>query len=619
MLKDKVYRILPEVEKPARYTDGEWNSVHKKWEEARVRMVFAYPDTYEIGMSHLGLQILYGLVNSRGDFLMERVFAPWVDMEEKMRRHGIPLFSLESYRPVGEFDVVGFTLQYELNFTNVLNMLDLAGIPLHSADRGGDYPLVIAGGPCAFNPEPLAPFIDFFLIGDGEEILPEILELLKDHKAAHNGKIDRAEFLAQVVGITGVYVPAYYHFKYNRDGTVREKEVKSPAPERVLKRVVKELDAVYFPTRPVVPSTEVVHDRMMIEVARGCTRGCRFCQAGVIYRPVRERGCELLLKQAEELADKTGHGEISLVSLNTADYPFINRLVGELASRLADRKISVSLPSLRVDRFSVDLAREIQRVRKSTLTFAPEAGTQRLRDVINKGVTEEDLMDAASAAFEAGWERIKLYFMIGLPTETHEDLDGIADLSCKVLNLGRKIKAEKKSRVKVTVSVSSFVPKPHTPFQWAAQDTVEVLREKQEYLKKRLRAKGIIFNWHDVRQSFLEAAISKGNRDLGRVLETAWSKGCRFDGWAECFNFEAWKASLEEHGYDPSGYVNKPQDINAVLPWDHIDTGISKKHLIREYERALEGILSPDCRFGRCSRCGICGRLGFMPRIGGGG
>ncbi|NLO89260.1 MAG: TIGR03960 family B12-binding radical SAM protein [Clostridia bacterium] len=617
MLRDKVYAVLSQVEKPARYIGNEWNIIRKSWDDAAVKMVFAYPDTYEIGMSHLGLQILYGLINSREDFLMERVFAPWVDMEEKMRRLGIPLFSLESFRPVKDFDVVGFTLQYELNYTNILNMLDLAGIPIKSSDRGDEDPLVVAGGPCAFNPEPLSSFFDFFLIGDAEEALLEILELLKESKLSQNGRLDREQFLKKVSEVEGVYVPRFYSFEYNPDGTVRDFSSEIPS-HRVIKRVVRNFDNVYFPTRPLVPITEVIHDRMMVEAARGCVRGCRFCQAGVIYRPVREKSKDNLIKQAEELARSTGHGEISLVSLNTADYSSINDLALELSKRLENRRISISLPSLRVDRFSVDLARAVQRVRKSTLTFAPEAGTQRLRDVINKGVSEEDLWEAVSAAFEAGWDRIKLYFMIGLPTETEEDIDGIVRLSRGVLELGRKIRGKDAGRVKVTVSVSSFVPKSHTPLQWAAQDRIEVLKEKQDYLKRNLRGKGLVFNWHDAQQSFLEAVLAKGNRETGKVIFSAWLKGCKFDSWAEFFDFDKWKTAFEEQGYDPFSYVNFPWKTDAVLPWDHIDTGVSKKFLIREYERALKEIPTESCMGGRCAGCGLCPALEVYPEIRGG-
>jgi radical SAM family uncharacterized protein len=612
MLQEKLEQVLSLVEKPARYVNNEYNSVHKVWEECNVRMVFAYPDVYEIGMSHLGLEILYGVVNSREGMLMERAFAPWRDMEEKMRVKGLPLFSLESKRPVRDFDLLGFTLQYELSFTNILNMLDLAGIPLHFWERGPGDPLVIAGGPCAFNPEPLAPFFDFFLIGDGEEGLVGIMELVAEHKEKNSGRVVREEFLEEVLNLPGIYVPSFYHFKYAPDGTVVEKKVAAPAPGRIKKNVLKNFEKVYYPERPIVPNMETVHDRIMLEVARGCARGCRFCQAGIIYRPVREKSKDVLVRQAEKLAESTGYPEISLVSLSSADYSSIVPLARELADKMSSKGVSLSLPSLRVDKFSVDLADEIQKVRKSTLTFAPEAGTQRLRDVINKGVTEEDVLAAVSSAFSAGWDKVKLYFMMGLPTETYEDLDGIFDLALKVFNTGRDIRGGKgRNRIKVTVSVSSFVPKAHTPFQWCPQDTVEVLKSKQAYLKDKFgRIKGLDFNWHDAQQSFLEAVIARGNRELAPVIREAWRKGCRFDSWSDQFKPELWREAFEAVGYDPTSKVNFQLNLESVLPWEHIDTGVSREFLLREYRNALQGKLTLDCRQGKCSQCGICIGLG---------
>ncbi len=610
MLQKKLEELLPLVEKPARYVDHEWNSVHKDWDACPLRMVFAFPDIYEIGMSHLGLQILYGLVNSKEGLLMERAFAPWIDMEEKMRQENISLYSLESGRPLKDFDVVGFTLQYELSYTNILNMLDLAGIPLYSRDRGAQDPLVIAGGPCAFNPEPLAPFIDFLLIGDGEESLPEVLELLKEHKSRHNDQLVREEFFPEIAGLRGVYIPSYYVFDYRDDGTVSRKEIIGPAPSRIKKRVVRDFEQAYYPDKPIVPNMETVHDRIMLEVARGCARGCRFCQAGIIYRPVREKGQQVLVKQAQELAASTGHSEISLVSLSTADYSQVVPLAKELAEKMTGQGVSLSLPSLRVDKFCVDLANELQKVRKSTLTFAPEAGTQRLRDVINKGVTEEHLMEAVSSAFAAGWDQIKLYFMIGLPTETTADLDGIADLAFKVLEQGRQIKGRSgKGRVRVTVSVSSFVPKAHTPFQWVAQDTVRELKAKQAYLREKLRHGSLRFNYHDAQQSFLEAVFSKGSRELAPVLEAAWRKGCRFDSWTEQFRPVQWQEAFEECGYDATLKVNSALKPEDTLPWEHIETGISRSFLVEEFNKAVRGELTGDCRSSECTGCGICGSL----------
>lgn len=526
-------RILRQVQKPGRYVGGEWNAVRKDWHDAAIRMAFAFPDVYEVGMSHLGLQILYGIVNGRDDALLERVFAPWPDMEKQMRQAGLPLFSLESRRPVRDFDIVGFTLQYELTYTNILNMLDLAGIPLRAAERaGGGYPLVVAGGPCAFNPEPLADFIDAFVIGEGEEVLHELLDA---YLAMRRRGAERREMLLHLAGIEGIYVPVFYRVEYNGKGMVQSVvPVEEGVPRQVRKRTVADLDGAFFPTRPLVPVINPVHDRAMLEVQRGCTRGCRFCQAGMIYRPVREKEPNTLLRQAGEILRSTGWNELSLSSLSTTDYSQVRPLIQELTAQYSPLGINVSLPSLRVDAFSVGLAREVQKVRRSSLTFAPEAGTQRLRDVINKGVTESDLLEAVAAAFAGGWQAVKLYFMIGLPTETDDDLAGIADLARRVLDVGRSQFGAGR-RLKVTVSASSFVPKPHTPFQWEPQDTLDELRRKQAYLRRRLRGRGLVFNWHDPESSFLEAVLSRGDRRLAAAIESAWRRGCRFDGWSELF------------------------------------------------------------------------------------
>jgi len=600
--------VLPFVRKPGRYLGNEWNSVRKTWNAAQVRMVFAFPDVYEIGMSHLGLQILYGLVNQHPQYLMERVFAPGVDLEELLRTKGIPLFSLESCRPLKDFDVVGFTLQYELSFTNILNMLDLAGIPLQSRNREASDPLVIAGGPGAFNPEPLADFIDLFLIGDSEESLPELLSRLQ---ALKQEGANRQQVIFQMAQISGVYAPSLYQPVYAPDGRLQETAPDLEGiPGRVAKRLVKDLDEAYFPLRPIVPTVEVVHDRIMLEVLRGCTRGCRFCQAGTIYRPVRERSQKVLLNQAMQVYWATGHEEISLTSLSTADYSCVQPLTTKLLDLFQEHRVGISLPSLRVDAFSVDLAQEIQRVRRSGLTFAPEAGTQRLRDMINKGVTEEDLFNAAKKAFRAGWHSIKLYFMIGLPMEQNEDLDGIVSLAYRVLAIGRRIKREtnQKKSPSVTISVSSFVPKAHTPFQWAAQDAIAELKRKQHYLKSRLKDRGIEVKWHQSETSFLEGVFARGDRRLGRVLEIAWNKGCKFDSWQEHFKFETWMESFAEAGIDPH-YYTRMIPLDEVLPWDHIDSGVSKRYLIKEYQAALELVHTGDCRFDKCPGCGVCFEL----------
>lgn len=609
-------QVLPRVTKPARYLGNEWNSVHKPWSAAKVRMAFAFPDIYEVGMSHLGLQILYGLVNDQEDYLLERVFAPWVDMENLMREKGIPLFSLESGTPVSHFDLLGFTLQYEMSYSNILNMLDLGGIPLLAAERGNKDPLVVGGGPCSFNPEPLADFFDLFVIGEGEEVVLELLAAVNEAKTG--GVTDRKEMLRHLARIPGVYVPSFYSVRYLSDGSVAGiDKTEALAPDRVKRRVLGNLDAGYFPTRPIVPFLEVVHDRIMLEVARGCTRGCRFCQAGVIYRPVRERSPALLQSQAENLVRSTGHSEISLTSLSTADYSRIEDLTRSLLDRFGPELVNISLPSLRIDAFSVELARELQRVRKGGLTFAPEAGTQRLRDVINKGVTEADLLSAAAAGFTAGWSKLKLYFMIGLPTETQEDIEGIAELAHKVADLGTRTRG-RSGRIQITVSTSSFVPKPWTPFQWEGLDPIPVLREKQRWLQQRLRDRRITYSWHDAELSFLEAVFARGDRRLGQVLLAAWDRGCKFDSWGDQFQFARWLAAFSDAGLDPGEYAHWRPGLDTVLPWDHLDAGVSKVFLKQERQRALQGIRTGDCRVEQCPGCGVCGNLAVEPILAGG-
>lgn len=607
-------RMLPRVQKPARYAGGEWNSIRKDWEDTGVKIAFAFPDVYEVGMSHLGLQILYHTVNRRPDTLMERVFAPWTDMEKLMRGTGLPLLTLESRQPVAGFDILAFTLQYEMTFTNVLNMLDMAGIPLRSSDRGREYPLVIAGGPCAFNPEPLAGFIDAFAIGEGEELFHDIIDVYRENR-------DREKdiLLRSLAGVKGVYVPGLYRVTYNDDGTVQSvRPAVEGAPVKVTKRVISGYDRADFPVSPIVPNMGVVHDRMMLEVMRGCTRGCRFCQAGSIYRPVREKSPETLIEQAGLLLKNTGYDEISLTSLSSADYSGLRPLVKGLLDKMEGLGVNVSLPSLRVDAFSVDLAKEVQRVRRSSLTFAPEAGTQRLRDVINKGVTEKDLMDAVSAAFGAGWQAVKLYFMIGLPTETREDLEGIARLAGMVLKNGEEA-GVRRGRLKVTASVSSFVPKSHSPFQWEPQNTPEEIMEKQKYLKSLFRDKRLSLKWHDPEVSFIEGVLARGDRRLSVALERAWQLGSRFDGWSECFDPDIWARAFEDTGTDPGWYARRRYSYGDVLPWDHIDAGVSRKHLVREHKRAMEASTTPDCRGGKCPACGVCTGMEIKPEIIAGG
>ena len=607
-------RILVTVEKPARYVGNEWNSVKKNWDETEIKMAFAFPDVYEVGMSHLGMQILYKIVNDRPDALLERVFAPWVDMEEKMREAGLPLFSLESRKPLGDFDIIGFTLQYEMSFTNILNMLDLAGLPLRSEERKGDMPLVIAGGPCGFNPEPIAPFIDAFVLGEGEEAINSILDVYRENRRQNR---TRREILSVLAGVEGIYVPSFYHFEYNADGTVKKFRHDGSVPPVIKKRAVVDMDKVPFPTSPIVPHTDVVHDRIMLEVMRGCTRGCRFCQAGTIYRPVREKDPEKLLEQARELVCNTGWEEISLTSLSSSDYSAVRELTGRLVDTHGPKKINVALPSLRADAFSVELAKEVQRVRRSSLTFAPEAGTQRLRDVINKGVTEENLMEAVTAAFRAGWSSVKLYFMIGLPTETDEDLEGIVRLAKNVLAVGRDV-SRSKGRLRVTVSASSFVPKSHTPFQWEPQNSLEELQRKQSFLKQRIKGKGLVFNWHEGEVSLLEGDLARGNRNLAPVLERAWSLGCRFDGWSERFDFSRWERAFQDFDLKPGDYAGRRYRHEDRLPWDHLDAGVSKKYLIKEHSKAMEGTPTADCRGGKCPGCGICTSLEINTSLVGG-
>lgn len=600
--------ILSRVTKPARYTGNEWNSIKKDHDKVSVTVALSLPDVYEVGMSNLGLKILYQILNNRMDTAAERVYAPWVDMEAEMRARNIPLYTLESLKPVREFDIVGFSLQYEMSYSNVLNMLDLAGIPLFAAERDGSEPIIVGGGPCTFNAEPVADFFDCFILGEGEEVMEDMVVAVGNWK--DSGKIDgRVGILKTLAQIQGIYVPSLYNVSYHEDGTVATILPNCPeAPPVVQKRVVKDLNAVEFATKPVVPYLDIVHDRIMLELFRGCTRGCRFCQAGVLYRPVRERSPENLLKMAKEMVDSTGYNEISLTSLSSADYSCLPDLVQSLVDDLKEQGVSISLPSLRIDSFSIDLAQKVQQVRKSGLTFAPEAGTQRMRDVINKGVTEKDLEDAVRAAFQAGWSTVKLYFMMGLPTETDEDILGIADLAYRVIDLYKQIKGQRGA--KVTVSVSCFVPKPHTPFQWFGQNVAAEFERKQQLLKARLRDRSISFNWHDARTSFLEGAFARGDRRLGQVVLTAWQNGAKFDGWSEHFNYNVWMEAFKMNGIDPYFYATRDRDFDEVMPWDQLSSGATKSFLQREYEQAVKEELTCDCRREKCSACGVCPGLG---------
>ena len=605
--------LLKSVEKPSRYTGNEWNSVIKDPKSVNIRFAFCFPDSYEVGMSHLGMKILYHLLNDRNDCYCERVFAPWTDMEEKMRQNNIPLYGLESKDPIKDFDFVGFTLQYEMSFTNIINMIDLAGIPLTSDKRSESDSFVCAGGPCAYNPEPLADVIDFFMMGEGEEIINEVMDAYAKWKGTGRS---RQEFLEDIVKIEGIYVPAFYDVSYNEDGTISSFEPKkSDYPVKIKKRIIKDMDKAYFPEKIIVPYTDIVHDRIMLEVFRGCTRGCRFCQAGFIYRPVREKSHKRLLELANKLEESSGYEEISLTSLSTSDYTELHELTTGLLDEMEEKKVNLSLPSLRIDSFSLDLMEKAQKVRKSGLTFAPEAGTQRLRDVINKGVTEEDLLNAVSMAFNGGWNGVKLYFMLGLPTETMEDVEGIADLAYKVVNAYKNVPREKKGKfLNVTVSTSSFVPKAFTPFQWEPQDSRENLNEKQMLLKSKIRSKQVTYNYHENRLSLLEAVFARGDRKTCKVLLKAWEMGCKFDSWGEHFKFDVWMKAFEECGVDPYFYATRKRDYEELLPWDHIDIGVSKKYLMSEAKKALEEKVTPNCRV----NCGGCGATIFDSGICGG-
>ena len=586
--------ILLKVEKPARYTGHEWNMIRKDPASVDMRFAFCFPDTYEVGMSNLGMKILYHLMNERADTYCERVFAPWTDMEEKMRLAGIPLFALETRDPIVLFDMVGFTLQYEMSYTNILNMLDLAGIPILAKERGENFPLLCAGGPCAFNPEPLAPIFDFFFIGEAEEAILEIIDVYLNCKRSKKSKHELLNALSRV---EGVYVPELFDAEHA--------SADSSTIVKVRKRSVRSLDGAFFPDRIIVPNIGIVHDRVMLEIFRGCTRGCRFCQAGFIYRPVRERSAEKLADLAGRLIANTGYDEVSLSSLSTSDYSSLETLAAILAERFESQRVSLSLPSLRIDSFSAGLMEKVKIVRKSGITFAPEAGTQRLRDVINKGVSEEDLLSSAKIAFEGGWNNIKLYFMIGLPTETDEDIKGIADLARKVAGVFYAIPGDRRrNALNITISIATFVPKPHTPFQWEPQAGFEQLMHKIAIIKASTRAKYINLNWHDPKLSIMEGVFARGDRRVCDVLIKAWGKGCRFDGWDEHFNYDMWMSAFTDCNIDPAFYTERFREIGGVMPWSHIDSGVSEKYLIEERVKAYKGERTADCRTA-CAGCGI--------------
>lgn len=601
MIEKELDRILPHVQKPARYTGGELNSYNKD-KNGKIRYAFCFPDTYEIGMSHLGLKIIYEMLNNIDYVFCERAFAPWPDMEAEMRKASIPLYALESKDALNQFDFIGFTLQFELSYTNVLNMLNLAGIPLRSRDRGEECPIIMAGGPCAVNPEPLADFIDIFVIGEGEEILPQLMEIYKEVKAEKGGK---QTYFERAAKLQGVYIPAFYDVTYNENGLIENIKPNRPdAPEIITKAVVKNLDTMFCPDKVLVPLTEAVHDRVMLEIFRGCIRGCRFCQAGMMCRPVREKSPELLLDYAKKLCENTGYEEISLTSLSTSDYTQLEHFVRELLPWAKQRNINLSLPSLRIDNFPQELLEMIGEVRKSGLTFAPEAGTARLRDAINKNITEEDILNACEMAFKSGRTSVKLYFMIGLPTETDEDIIGIAELAQKIVNLYYHNENKPKGKsVQVSVSLSTFVPKPFTPFQWEAQDYIDTILRKQALLRESIKTKKVSLSWHESKTSLLEAVLARGDRRMSKVIEQAWRKGCKFDSWSEYFSFEAWMDAFKEMNLSPEFYANRKRSFEEVLPWSHINMGVTTKFLIREAEKAYRSEGSRNCRQS-CMGCG---------------
>ncbi len=600
--------ILLTIDKPARYLGNEMNAVMKEKSQVDIRFAMCFPDVYEIGMSYLGIQILYDMFNSREDTWCERVYSPWTDLDAVMREKKIPLFALESQDPIKDFDFLGITIQYEMCYTNILQVIDLSGIPMLARDRGEDDPIVIGGGPCVYNPEPLADFFDIFYIGEGETVYHQLLDVYKAHKKNHTS---RQQFLEVAAQIEGLYVPMFYDVTYHEDGTLESFAPNNPyAPQKVKKQVVSDMGTADYPKKPLVPFIKVTQDRVVLEIQRGCIRGCRFCQAGMVYRPNRERPLEELKDYAMQMLESTGHEEISLSSLSSSDYSQIEPLVNYLIDECRKKKVNISLPSLRIDAFSLDVMSKVQDVKKSSLTFAPEAGTQRMRDVINKGLTEEDILGGAMEAFEGGWNRVKLYFMLGLPTETFDDIEGIAELSNKIAALFYTIPKDRRpggGRVEIVTSTSFFVPKPFTPFQWVRQNNSEEFLEKQRFLngkiKEQLNKKSIKYNWHDVELTQLEGILARGDRRLGAVLLDAYHNGCLYDSWSESFKYDMWMKAFEDNQINPDFYTARERSTDELLPWDFIDAGVSKQFLIREWKRAKAGKVTPNCRQS-CSGCG---------------